>query len=38
MKLLNMFNWLENLVSFFTLRFGGGGSSGGGGGGPSTST
>ena len=32
MKLLNLFNWVESLVSFFTLNVGGGGSSGGGGG------
>jgi len=32
MKLLNLFNWVESLVSFFTLSVGGGGSSGGGGG------
>jgi hypothetical protein len=38
MRLLNLFNWVESLVSFFTLNVGGGGSSGGGGGGPSTST
>lgn len=31
MKLLNLFNWVENLVGFFTLGVGGGGSSGGGG-------
>lgn len=33
MKLFNIFNWVESLVSFFTLGFGGGG-----GGGPTTST
>ena len=27
MKLLNLFNWVESLVSFFTLNFGGGGGS-----------
>ena len=32
MKLLNLFNWVESLVKFFTLNVGGGGSSGGGGG------
>ena len=32
MKLLNLFNWLENLVDFFTLGVGGGG------GGPSNTT
>ena len=32
MKLLNLFNWVESLVGFFTLSLGGGGSSGGGGG------
>ena len=31
MKLLNLFNWVESLVSFFTFNVGGGGSSGGGG-------
>lgn len=36
MKLLNLFNWVESLVGFFTLNLGGGSS--GGGGGPSTST
>ena len=25
MKLLNLFNWVESLISFFTLGFGGGG-------------
>ena len=30
MKLLNLFNWVESLVSFFTLNVGGGGSGGGG--------
>jgi len=35
MKLLNLFNWVESLVSFFTFNVGGGGS---GGGGPQTST
>ena len=35
MRLLNLFNWVESLVSFFTLNVGGGGS---GGGGPQTST
>ena len=30
---MNLFNWLENLISFFTLGFGGGG-----GGGPTTNT
>lgn len=29
---MNLFNWLENLVGFFTLGVGGGGSGGGGGG------
>ena len=38
MKLLNLFNWVENLISFFTLNLGGGGSSGGGGSQTSTST
>jgi len=38
MKLLNLFNWVESLVSFFTFNIGGGGSSGGGGGGSQTST
>ena len=33
MKLLNLFNWVESLIGFFTLNFGGGG-----GGGPQTST
>lgn len=33
MKLLNLFNWVESLISFFTLGFGGGG-----GGGSQTST
>jgi len=37
MKLLNLFNWVESLISFFTLNVGGGGSSGGSSG-PSTST
>jgi hypothetical protein len=37
MKLLNLFNWVESLVSFFTLNVGGGGSSGGSSG-PQTST
>jgi hypothetical protein len=32
MRLLNLFNWVESLISFFTLNVGGGGSSGGGGG------
>jgi hypothetical protein len=32
--MMNLFNWVESLVSFFTLGFGGGG----GGGGPTTST
>jgi len=27
MKLLNLFNWVESLISFFTLNFGGGGGS-----------
>lgn len=31
MKLLNLFNWVESLVEFFTLSLGGGKSSGGGG-------
>jgi len=30
MKLLNLFNWVQSLVSFFTLNVGGGGSGGGG--------
>ena len=34
--MINMFNWVEKLISFFTLGMGGGGSSGGGG--TSTST
>jgi hypothetical protein len=34
--MMNLFNWLENLIGFFTL--GVGGSKGGGGGGPSTQT
>jgi len=34
--MINLFNWVEKLVSFFTLAVGGGGSSGGGG--PQTST
>ena len=29
MKLLNLFNWVESLVSFFTLNVGGGGGGGG---------
>ena len=33
---MNLFNWLENLVGFFTLNVGG--SKGGGGGGPTTQT
>jgi hypothetical protein len=37
MKLLNLFNWVESLVGFFTLNVGGGGSSGGSPG-PQTST
>jgi hypothetical protein len=36
MKLLNLFNWLENLVDFFTLSLGGGG--GGGSPAPTTQT
>jgi hypothetical protein len=28
MKLLNLFNWVESLISFFTLGFGGGGGGG----------
>lgn len=36
MKLLNLFNWVKSLLSYFTFNFGGGGS--GGGGGPQTST
>jgi hypothetical protein len=36
MKLLNLFNWLESLVDFFTLSIGGGG--GGGNPGPTTQT
>jgi len=36
MKLLNLFNWVESLVSFFTFNIGG--SKGGGGGGPQTTT
>jgi hypothetical protein len=35
MKLLNLFNWVDSLVSFFTFNVGG---SKGGGGGPQTST
>ena len=30
--MINLFNWLENLIGFFTLGVGGGGSGGGGGG------
>jgi hypothetical protein len=30
--MINLFNWLEGLIGFFTLGVGGGGSSGGGGG------
>jgi len=37
-KLINLFNWVEDLTDFYTLKMGGGGSSGGGGGGPQTST
>jgi len=37
-KLINLFNWVEDLTDFFTLNIGGGGSSGGGSSGPSTST
>ena len=36
MKLLNLFNWVENLVGFFTFNMGGGG--GGGNPGPTTNT
>jgi hypothetical protein len=36
-KLINLFNWVEDLTDFFTLKIGGGGS-GGGSSGPSTST
>jgi hypothetical protein len=36
MKLLNMFNWVESLISFFTFNVGG--SKGGGSSGPQTST
>lgn len=36
MKLLNLFNWVESLVEFFTLNVGG--SKGGGGGGSTTQT
>jgi hypothetical protein len=36
MKLLNLFNWVDSLVNFFTFNVGG--SKGGGGGGPQTST
>ena len=28
MKLLNLFNWIENLVGFFTFNVGGGGGGG----------
>lgn len=38
MKLLNLFNWIDSLVSFFTFNIGGGSRGGGGGGGPQTST
>ena len=31
MKLLNLFNWVESLISFFTFNVGGGGKSSGGG-------
>lgn len=37
MKLINLFNWVESLVEFFTFNVGGG-SSGGGGGGNTTQT
>jgi hypothetical protein len=37
MKLLNLFNWVDSLVSFFTFNVGGGGDSGGGGSQTSTS-
>lgn len=36
MKLLNLFNWVDNLIGFFTFNFGG--SKGGGGGQPTTQT
>jgi len=36
-KLINLFNWVEDLADFFTLSVGGGGSSGGGGSQTSTS-
>jgi hypothetical protein len=36
-KLINLFNWTQDIVDFFTLNVGGGGS-GGGSSGPSTST
>jgi len=36
-KLINLFNWVEDLTDFFTLKMGGGGSSGGGGSQTSTS-
>jgi hypothetical protein len=38
MKLLNLFNWVESLVGFFTLNVGGGGSSSPAPAGPQTST
>jgi hypothetical protein len=38
MKLLNLFNWVESLVGFFTLNIGGGGSSSPAPAGPQTST